>query len=1139
MILYYNSLKQEKIVRRLNDMRRFIGILCALCLAVGVFSGICFAPSEQVKAEVPLAEECPGTVAVVNFSDSSFPGWDSLAEVHVSSGAAVTLGTATGPAFSVGGQSQWTHGIIVAKPETGWSVKSVSYGFNNQSENNTVLTTGTLSDAISAMNSNSENNVPSSVSAALSAFDSTDPNTVAIYVARNLYQNMQYRNVYVDFQKDTEIKRVFFNVKTDEIWLYDEDNRVPVSIGDEIDVFSLEKVTEQGLLSNYAKAEYSIDKYGNDQYSDADNIEPLFTASSDENYGKFRAKKSGIYEFNIKNVKSGLVYIIPISVTHASMPLGVSDFNVSSTAQTSFGENSVGSGSYYVSPAQDQLMKDLTISFTLPSGVTLKSVKYSNNELDETEKLITISNEGVTGCSLIASRKSEGSLITVSLKTINTNEVLQGGVVVVVSYNSIDYEYVFNLWYNRAFGISGYGSQLQPVAIGSVLEMSTFLYFSDQNDVPKFYEGINRGIYETFMQGMVPQYENGVFTGKVIVYYPCDHMVVVDKTTSTIIYSGDANIQVRGTALIEAGTTLDMTSILKGYWNENSQVGMMTPYITPASGNNYSAGLTDGGKTFVAPASVSETVEFDVDYYLARIKVKVCPAGTLMTSLSEAAKDVARDENLIVDAENNTSISKDTLNNFKQYGGDNSSIVVKNSKNVHAPEWHFNWNDLKNAAMNDINMSVAVGDEVKSSRLDKVGGLKVGFAANGTLPGKTVVRFYLSDEEIKKFTDPFHISMFYDDGNRSIKREGKNLYVATDIFGKNYIDIYVTHNSDFVLTSVDAETLSVIEDNPSSDVGGSTGGGSSYSGGSGTGSGSTSGTAGSVTDSETVAKEEAKEDKKDAEKTEKDDKNATVTENEDGSVTKSTVTENKDGSKTTVDETKFADGSKAVTETTENADGTESTKTTVTDENGEFYSETVTEESVTKKGTKIEESSTTYADGSTAYTEIRTTKSGKVEETTVKLDKNGKGTASVETTKADGTTESRKFTISTDGVVRIKAVETDGTKATVPESVNVEGKEIPVTIIGKNAFAGTDVEKVTVGSNITTIGVGAFNDAASLKSIVFKAANVTKIYKGAFDGIAEDAVIKITASSKKEYNRLVKLIKKSGIAKTVKFKRVK
>ncbi len=70
--------------------------------------------------------------------------------------------------------------------------------------------------------------------------------------------------------------------------------------------------------------------------------------------------------------------------------------------------------------------------------------------------------------------------------------------------------------------------------------------------------------------------------------------------------------------------------------------------------------------------------------------------------------------------------------------------------------------------------------------------------------------------------------------------------------------------------------------------------------------------------------------------------------------------------------------------------------------------------------------------------------------------------------------------------------------------------------------SGTDVEKVTVGANITTIGVGAFNDAASLKSIVFKAANVTKIYKGAFDGIAEDAVIKITASSKKEYNRLVR-----------------
>ncbi|MBR1874515.1 MAG: hypothetical protein IJ807_06385, partial [Eubacterium sp.] len=58
------------------------------------------------------------------------------------------------------------------------------------------------------------------------------------------------------------------------------------------------------------------------------------------------------------------------------------------------------------------------------------------------------------------------------------------------------------------------------------------------------------------------------------------------------------------------------------------------------------------------------------------------------------------------------------------------------------------------------------------------------------------------------------------------------------------------------------------------------------------------------------------------------------------------------------------------------------------------------------------------------------------------------------------------------------------------------------------------------------------------KEITINASNITKVAKGAFDYINKKAVIKIVAD-KKDYKRIQKLIKKSGIGKGVKIKRVK
>ena len=1085
-------------------MKRFTSILCALCLIVGVLSGVALAPAEEAKATQEPADY-PGTVTAIHFSDSKFTDYSSLAEIK----------TSTGSAISVGGKSKWTHGIFIIEPATGWKLKGIEF---NEEE-----TPASLQEIITVITEDAgEDNIPSKVKTLFDSYTSVASSTKAFYINSTLYNNNPGRPLYVTFcqtedEDDEECIDITLNPDT-----FDAD--FEQNVGSTFNVFDL--WASKGITlpaAGYTKTDYSIAVGG---INSPDIIlEKQYQNENSTNYGSFKSSRNGRNSVTLTNKKTGLQHKAYISLDYSSLPLSMNSFTLPSDARIA-DESGTGKdvGKYAIHPVGKDLFQEITVGFILLNGMTVEDILYDDESFSDEQGAFPVSGSVRTGW-FTGEYSINNSKVSIKVNTLNEFGLLDGTLMVVLKKDGLIYTYTFGLRYRLPFSISikGGGNIFQPMTIGKTMKLTDFLDLGDAENKQKVYDGITKGTIELETQGLKPKFENGVFNGDLIVFYPCDHINVYGYGTR--IAGCNLDVPVRVTTLIEAGSSLDLTTILGDYFNstdhsgnrwytESREIGAFS--VTTTGPSTYS--FSTDNKTFYAPSSVEDITTYTLKNYLTEITVKVCPSGSLMNSLTEVAGTTAENESVVVDVDNNTSLPKDALNQLMNQGGTGSSIVATNRNNPHTPQWFFNKDELKSEAVNDINLSVAVGTELKNSALSRVKGLPVGFAPNGKLPGNTVVRIYPGDAELQSFTNKNKIQLYFLNETGSLVKESGNYYVAYDDLGKAYINVTLTHNSDFVLSSDESDTLTIPAE--------SSGSGSGYVDG-GSGSGTSSGTTETPKESDKETKEK------------ETDTNTVVTENEDGSVTSTTVTENEDGTKTTVEETEFKDGSKAVTETTENADGTESTKTTVTDENGEFYSETVTEESVTKKGTKVEESSTTFADGSTEYTEKRTTKSGKVEETTVKLDKNGKGTASVETTKADGTTESQEFSISKSGVVRVKAVETDGTKATVPESVTVEGKEIPVTIIGKNAFAGSDVEKVTVGANITTIGVGAFNDAASLKSIVFKAANVTKIYKGAFDGIAEDAVIKISASSKKEYNRLVKLIKKSGIAGTVKFKRVK
>ena len=94
-----------------------------------------------------------------------------------------------------------------------------------------------------------------------------------------------------------------------------------------------------------------------------------------------------------------------------------------------------------------------------------------------------------------------------------------------------------------------------------------------------------------------------------------------------------------------------------------------------------------------------------------------------------------------------------------------------------------------------------------------------------------------------------------------------------------------------------------------------------------------------------------------------------------------------------------------------------------------------------------------------------------------------------------------------------------------------------VTSIGESAFKG-DKALTSVDfskSKVKTIGKNAFNGDKKLNTIKLNGNAITKVGKGAFKNIKKKATITIYAKDKKTYNKVVKLIKKSGTS-SVKYK---
>lgn len=119
--------------------------------------------------------------------------------------------------------------------------------------------------------------------------------------------------------------------------------------------------------------------------------------------------------------------------------------------------------------------------------------------------------------------------------------------------------------------------------------------------------------------------------------------------------------------------------------------------------------------------------------------------------------------------------------------------------------------------------------------------------------------------------------------------------------------------------------------------------------------------------------------------------------------------------------------------------------------------------------------------------------------------------------------------------VTYSKTKTTSKKAVVPDTITVNGTKLKVTAVGASAFAGNKkIKTVTLGKNITKIGTKAFYKAKNLSQITVNGNTIKSIGKNAFSGVKKNCKITVRAKDKKQYNKIVKLIKKAG-AKKVKF----
>jgi len=119
----------------------------------------------------------------------------------------------------------------------------------------------------------------------------------------------------------------------------------------------------------------------------------------------------------------------------------------------------------------------------------------------------------------------------------------------------------------------------------------------------------------------------------------------------------------------------------------------------------------------------------------------------------------------------------------------------------------------------------------------------------------------------------------------------------------------------------------------------------------------------------------------------------------------------------------------------------------------------------------------------------------------------------------------------------IRPSDPDAKKLSIPAKVSANDRKYKVTAVGAQACKGMKkLTTLSVGSNVATIGAGAFEDCGKLKTVTINSAKMKKsgFGSGCFRNINAKAVFKVPAKALKDYKKWI--INKGGAPEKVKVK---
>ena len=371
---------------------------------------------------------------------------------------------------------------------------------------------------------------------------------------------------------------------------------------------------------------------------------------------------------------------------------------------------------------------------------------------------------------------------------------------------SLDYTFTFrgNTYMSMSGGQTYYFTPNQIISIFDLVHIDGASNEQIEKRRQKFIDDVNADIIAVDIPGADLYYENGKFTGKIIFTHTGSYMRIYNKEYRLVMNAGNMDVRLTASGVVKEGTDIDIAkTFISGYW-EN--------YSIDLGDNPYGFKCDNATHKVTAPDNISDKIEYTIyvkqdERLVAQIRLNVCRKDKFDEDFAEAVSGIKENESMIVDVDEKDASLSEKVVDALQNSGDDKKLTIKNSSSDNDVEWNFDSSDLKEKRTDDIKLNVDVGNGESGvqNMLDQngSGGLEVKFEDNGDLGGEASVRIYLDEEDKSKLQAESSINLFYYDKDaEEMKLEASSLELHNDsVKNKDYIEIPVTHNSEFALST--------------------------------------------------------------------------------------------------------------------------------------------------------------------------------------------------------------------------------------------------------------------------------------------------------------------------------------------------